>query len=291
MAAHQITQASADIDGLHTEWLECGTGPLAICLHGFPDSAHTWRYLLPELAEAGYRAVAPWTRGYFPTGIPQDGLYQSGVRGRDVCLLHDHLDGTGDAVLIGHDYGVSAANVAAAMEPERWTKTVLMSVPPGGRLAQAMVEYDQLRRSSYMFFFQHPLSERVLPHDDWAFIRGLWNDWSPGFTDTADIDHFIASVSPDGYLAATLGYYRATFQPSLRSERFADWDSAGQAPPPQPTLYLHGRNDGCISAELAEGLEAELSPGSNVVLFDDIGHFLQLENPQLVNSTIVDFLE
>ena len=142
-----------------------------------------------------------------------------------------------------------------------------------------------------MFFFQHPLSERVLPHDDWAFIRGLWNDWSPGFTDTADIDHFIASVSPDGHLAATLGYYRATFQPELRSERFAAWDSAGQAPPPQPTLYLHGRNDGCISAELAEGLETELSPGSNVVVFDDIGHFLQLEDPQRVNATIVDFLD
>jgi len=48
-------------------------GPLALCLHGFPDSAHTWRYLLPELAAAGFRAVAPWMRGYAPTAVPADG--------------------------------------------------------------------------------------------------------------------------------------------------------------------------------------------------------------------------
>ena len=42
-------------------------GPLALCLHGFPDTAHTWRHLLPELAAAGYRAVAPFLRGYAPT--------------------------------------------------------------------------------------------------------------------------------------------------------------------------------------------------------------------------------
>ncbi len=290
MAGHQITQASTEVDDLHVEWLECGTGPLAICLHGFPDSAHTWRHLLPELANAGFRGVAPWTRGYFPTAVPTDGLYQRGVRGRDACLLHEALDGDSDAVIIGHDFGSGAANVAASMEPDRWARAVMMSVPPGARMANAMFEYGQIRRSSYMFFFQHPLSEMVVPHDDWAFIRGLWNDWSPGFDGGSDIDQFIESASPDGHLAAMLGYYRATFQPELRSEEFADWDAAGQSPPPQPTLYLHGRADGCITSDLADGLDAELAPDSKVVVFDDVGHFLQLEDPKRVNATIVDFL-
>jgi pimeloyl-ACP methyl ester carboxylesterase len=47
--------------------------PLALLVHGYPDTAHTWRHLGPELAETGYRAVAPFTRGYAPTDLaPND---------------------------------------------------------------------------------------------------------------------------------------------------------------------------------------------------------------------------
>lgn len=286
----EITQGSAEIGGLHVEWLEAGVGPLAICLHGFPDSAHSWRHLLPALAAAGYRAVAPWTRGYAPTGLAPDGLYQSGVRARDACRLHEALGGDGDAVIIGHDFGAGAATIAATKEPQRWRKVVTMSVPPAGRVAAAFFQYAQIRRSSYMFFFQHPLSEMIVPNDDWAFIRGLWSDWSPGFDGTDEIANFIDSASPDGHLQAMLGYYRATLQPDLQSPDMADWESASGSIPTHPMLYLHGRTDGCIGVELADGLEDELSPGSSVVIFDDIGHFMQLEDPALVNQTIVDFL-
>jgi len=288
--ANEITQASGEVGGMHVEWLEAGSGPLAICLHGFPDSAPTWRHLLPELARAGYRAIAPWTRGYAPSGLAPDGWYQSGVRGRDACQLHEALGGDGDAIIIGHDWGSGAATIAATKEPDRWSRVVLMAVPPAGRVSAGFFTYPQIRKSSYMFFFQHPLSEAIVPHDDWAFIRGLWNDWSPGFAGDDDIANFIASAEPEGHLAATLGYYRATFQPELQSPELADWEAAGRGVPPQPTLYLHGRTDGCIGVELTAGLEADLAPGSKVVIFDDIGHFMQLEDPDLVNRTIVDFI-
>lgn len=289
----QITQASAEIDGLHVEWLEAGSGPVAICLHGFPDSAHTWRPLLTDLAAAGYRAVAPWTRGYAPTGIPADGLYQAGRRARDACLLHEMLSGDGEGVLIGHDFGSGAANIAASMEPDRWSKVVMMSVPPYGRMAAAFFDYAQIRRSSYMFFFQHPLSEMVVPHDDWAFIRGLWHDWSPGLSEVAaapHIAHFVESAAGEGRLDAILGYYRATFQPDRRSPDYEHWEAAGQTPPPQPTLYLHGSDDGCISAEHAADLVDELAPGSRVEIFDGLGHFLHAEDPARVNGAIVEFV-
>ena len=64
-------------NGIEFEILEAGSGPLALCLHGFPDSAHTWRYLLPELAKLGFRAVAPFMRGYAPTGLAPDDSYYS----------------------------------------------------------------------------------------------------------------------------------------------------------------------------------------------------------------------
>lgn len=290
MSTNEITSGAAEIDGLHVEWLEAGSGPLAVCLHGFPDSAHTWRHLLPELAAAGYRAVAPFTRGYAPTGLAPDGLYQSGVRGRDACRLHDALGGDADAVIIGHDWGAGAAYIAAAKEPERWRRVVTMAVPPAGRVGAAFFTYAQARRSSYMFFFQHPLSEAVVPHDDHAYIRGLWSDWSPGYAHDEDVQHFIDCVTPEGHLAATLGYYRATFQPDLQSPDLADWDRAGAAPPPQPTLYLHGVNDGCIGVEVAAGVDADLSDGSAYLEVADAGHFLHLERPDFVNSAILDFL-
>lgn len=286
-----VAQKSAEIDGLHVEWLEAGTGPLAICVHGFPDSAHSWRHLLPELAAAGYRAVAPWTRGYAPSGLAPDGLYQSGVRGRDLCRLHDFLGGDENAVIIGHDFGSGAVNIASSMEPHRWSKVVMMAVPPYGRVSPALFDYEQNRRSSYMFFFQLPLSEQVVPHSDWTYIRELWKQWSPGFDGSHDVEQFIRSASPVGHLAAILGYYRATFQPELQAEELVDWNAAGVEAPPQPTLYLHGRNDGCIGVGLSDGLESELATGSRVVVFDELGHFLHLEDPTSVNRAILGFLQ
>src|SRR5215831_15823645 len=81
--------------------LEAGSGPLALCLHGFPDSARTWRHLLPVLAGAGFHAVAPFMRGYAPTGMPADGVYSIGALAVDAIALHEVLGGGSDAVLIG----------------------------------------------------------------------------------------------------------------------------------------------------------------------------------------------
>ena len=103
--------------GIDFTYLVCGEGPLALCLHGYPDSAYTWRHLLPELAAAGYRAVAPFMRGYSPTSTAPDGRYQVGVLG---------VDGDGPWAVIGPDGGLMAV-----YEPfrEGTTKPSLV-VPP-----------------------------------------------------------------------------------------------------------------------------------------------------------------
>src|SRR5947209_19249834 len=103
-------------NGVGFEYLEDGPpdGPLALCLHGLPDTARTWRHLLPELAAAGFHAVAPWMRGYAPTEVPADGRYQTGALVADAIALHDGLGGDGRAALIGHDWGAIAAYGAAS---------------------------------------------------------------------------------------------------------------------------------------------------------------------------------
>src|SRR5690606_12860439 len=122
-----ISQGTVQANGLEFGYLECGTGPLALCLHGFPDSAWTWRHLLPELAGAGFRAVAPVVRGYAPTEVPSDGRYQTAALALDAGALHEALGGSSDAVIIGHDWGAIATYIAANHEPDRWRKVVTMA--------------------------------------------------------------------------------------------------------------------------------------------------------------------
>src|SRR5690348_4014555 len=112
------TEHRASVNDVEFAYLACGDGPLALCLHGFPDSAHTWRHLLPELADAGFHAVAPWLRGYAPTGLDAKGRYQNGASVADVIGPHDALGGDSSAVLIGHDWGARIATGAAVFEPE-----------------------------------------------------------------------------------------------------------------------------------------------------------------------------
>jgi pimeloyl-ACP methyl ester carboxylesterase len=114
-----VQQRTVRVNGTEFSYLESGPpeGPLALCLHGFPDTAHTWRHLMPALAQSGYRAVAPWMRGYAPTEIPADGIYQVGALAVDACALHDALGADGDAVLVGHDWGAYASYGAASLQP------------------------------------------------------------------------------------------------------------------------------------------------------------------------------
>lgn len=276
-------------------YLAAGTAetrrPLALCLHGFPDTAHSWRHLLPELASAGYRAVAPFQRGYAPTAVPDDGCYQTGALAVDANALHEALGGDGGAVIIGHDWGALATHAAAAVEPDRWRRVVSMSVPPGNAFALGlMTNFVQLQKSWYMFFFQHGLADIVVAANDLAFVDELWAQWSPGYDATAELPLVKASLRDPANLTAALGYYRATLGDGKRDTRYDDAQAASQLVPPQPMLYLHGRDDGCCGVEVAQSAAASMPPNVTVEIVDKAGHFLHLEQPVAVNARIVEFL-
>ena len=271
--------------------LTAGTsGPLALCLHGFPDTAYGWRHLLPALADAGYRAVAPFMRGYAPTSIPADGQYHVATLARDATVLHEALGGDSDAVIIGHDWGAPAAYGAAIYQPDRWRRVVAAAVPPAAAMSSAMTTYDQLKRSWYMFFFQVGLSDFVVSRNDLQFIERLWADWSPGHDATTDMEHIRDSIGTPEHMAAALGYYRATWGTEPVSSAYQDIQNVLGTPPPQPTLYIHGRNDGCVGVEFAENVTAELSPGSSTAIIEGVGHFAQLEKPEEFNRLVLDFI-
>lgn len=277
--------------GVELAYLEVGEGPLALCLHGFPDSPHTWRYLLPALADAGYRAVAPFLRGYAPSEVPADGRYQTAALALDACALHDALGGDADAVIVGHDWGATATYTAANHEPERWRRVVTMAVPPAGAVAGGFLSFAQLKRSWYMFFFQHPLADIAVPMDDLAFIDGLWADWSPGYDASEDLPHVKDCLRDPANLAAALGYYRATLSGVGVDPTLDEIQGKANQVTQQPTLYLHGSTDGCMGVDLAEVARDHLtSPGSRMEVVDGAGHFLHVERPEEVNRLVLDFL-
>jgi pimeloyl-ACP methyl ester carboxylesterase len=289
-----LREGRIEANGLLFAYLEAGPadGPLALCLHGFPDSAWTWRHLLPELAGAGYHAVAPFMRGYEPTEVPADGRYFLGDLVADACGLHESLGGDGRAVLIGHDWGAVAAYPALAFAPERWRRAVTLAIPPTGLFMNALLtSYEQQKRSWYMFFFQHPLADMVVPGGDLEFIDRLWADWSPGFSSPEDLEYTKESLRAPENLAAALGYYRAMLGGAAPPADIAAQQAAAMAPVTVPTLYLHGATDGCAGVEVATGADAALPPESEAVIVPDVGHFLQLEKPKEVNDVILRFLE
>jgi pimeloyl-ACP methyl ester carboxylesterase len=292
-ASAAVRAGTVRANGLEFGLLEAGSGPLALCLHGFPDTAHTWRRLLRVLAGAGFHAVAPFMRGYAPTTVPADGAYHLGALAADAVALHEVLGGGGDAVLIGHDFGAEAAYAAAAHAPGRWRRLVTLAVPPAALDPVLFSDYDQLRRFFYLFLFRDPagFAEAVVAADAMAFIDRLWADWSPGYHPGGHLTRVKQSLRQPANLAAALGYYRVGApgtpgapQPDARYA--AEQEAAGRQAP-QPTLYLHGANDGCIAADLARRAGPFLAPSSRMIVIGDAGHFLHLEKPGEVNNHIL----
>jgi pimeloyl-ACP methyl ester carboxylesterase len=289
----EIAEGRISANGVDFAYLEAGPadGPLALCLHGFPDTAHTWRHLFGPLAGAGFHAVAPFMRGYAPTQVPPDGRYQTGALVADACALHEALGGDGEAVLIGHDWGAVAAYGAAAHQPERWRRVVTATVPPAGALGAGFLSFDQLRRSWYMFFFQSPLADMAVAMNDLEYVARLWQDWSPGYDYSEDMAHVRRSLGSAANLAAALGYYRSQFGTVPPDPALAGEQAAAGAPTPQPALYLHGDQDGCMGVDLAKAAAEFMGPGSETVIVEGAGHFLHLEKPEEVGRRIAAFLE
>jgi pimeloyl-ACP methyl ester carboxylesterase len=276
-------------NGIEFGYLSMGSGPLALCLHGFPDSAHTWRHLLPELAERGYHAVAPFMRGYAPTGVPADGAYEGGALIADAVALHDALGGDADAVLIGHDWGALPVYGAVAFAPGRWRRAVAMAMPPIGSMLTSFFDYEQLKRSFYIFLFQTGLAETAARSE--GFIEGLWRDWSPGYAAGEDVAHVKECLREPENLAAAIGYYRAMLGTTPPTGHYAEEQAAVGRVGERPVLYLHGHDDGCLGAGLVKGAAPHLPRGSRVKVLRGAGHFLHLERPREVNDAIFRWLD
>jgi pimeloyl-ACP methyl ester carboxylesterase len=174
---------------------------------------------------------------------------------------------------------------------------VTLAVPPAALDEVLFNDYDQLKRFFYLFMFRDPagFAEAVVARDEMSYLDKLWRDWSPGFQSGEHLARVKQCLRQPANLAAALGYYRAAVADPAGGEqgagaRYAAEQQAVGRQAPQPTLYLHGADDGCIGVDLARGAERYLAPSSRMVVIENAGHFPHLEKPDQVNDHILSWI-
>src|SRR5689334_9680103 len=132
------THRDVSANGTRFHVAEAGEGPLVLLLHGFPQFWWAWRSQLTEMADAGFRVVAPDLRGYGASDKPPRG-YDLPTAAADVAALVRAL-GERDAVVVGHDWGALVAWTMAALHPRTVRRLVVLSMAHPRRLRAGMTD-------------------------------------------------------------------------------------------------------------------------------------------------------
>lgn len=261
-----------------------GEGPLMLMLHGFPEFWYSWRHQIPEFAK-DFKVVALDLRGYNDSDKPED--KSAYVMAEFIKDVEGVIKGLGyeKCILVGHDWGGAIAWSFTYAHPEMVERLIVLNLPHPAKFAQGLSTPQQLLRSWYTFFFQLPwLPELLIQLSDYQAIEtaftGMAVDKST-FT-KADLDAYKDAAAKRGAVTAMLNYYRNFWQQQLLS---SDWSILEV-----PTLMIWGENDTALGKELTYGTEAYVRD-FRIKYIPNCSHWVQQEQPQLVNQYMRDFIE
>jgi len=247
-------------------YLEEGSGPLLLMLHGFPDTAHTWDDLRPRIAAMGYRVVTPFMRGYHPSEIPDRDAGQE-VLARDALALIEALGADG-AVVVGHDWGASAAYGAAALGPQLVRKLITIAIPHPATLRPNV---RKLWGARHFVAYKLPGASKRFARNDFAALPAIYRRWSPTWhPPTTEFEAVRACFATAASLDAAFGYYRKlTPVPtlSLRTRITV------------PTVVFAGRDDP-IAGRSDFAAAARMFDNGYTIEEVDGGHFMHREHPE-----------
>ena len=270
---------------LHTVQAGPVDGPPVILLHGFPEFWYGWNKQIPFLANAGYRVWAPDQRGYNlsekPPGVA---AYDREQTAADIVGLID-AGGWSRAAIVGHDWGALAAWRVAIDYPERVKKLIILNGPHPSAMRRLLQEsWVQRLRSTYAAFFQIPwLPEQLLgAAGGWLLARVMRQSSRPGTFSADELARYRQSWDRPDALKAMLNWYRAARIRSLSNSR----QSQRVVP---STLILWGRQDHFLSEQLGPASKRYCDDG-RLIFVANATHWLQHEEPALVNSMVADFL-
>jgi pimeloyl-ACP methyl ester carboxylesterase len=208
-------------------------GRLVILLHGFPETAESYREFLPPLAEAGYYAVAVTQRGYSPGARPD------GIEAYDILDIVGDVTGIAAGLgaeayhLVGHDWGGAVAWLAAALYPEAVTSLTALSTPHPDAMNEAVADpaHPQHAASGYMEGFRVEGSEHLFLFDGAASFTAIFG--AGGGLPADHVERYADVLATPEALRAALNWYRANPLPA----------PARIGPTRPPTLYVFGADD------------------------------------------------
>ncbi len=275
-----------DTNGVRLHYVASGEGPLVLLLHGFPEFWYSWRFQLGPLAHSGAprRVVALDLRGYNLSDKPAGGY--------DMATLADDLRGAvlalgeREADVVGHDWGGILAWALAIRSPDVVRRLAVVNAPHPGTFRRELLRPRQMLRSSYIAFFQlRGLAERRIARDDYVMVRRTLRaaDRERAWLANDDIQRYVEAIARPGALTAALEYYRALRAPGL-----------GVLGPMRviraPTLALWGELDPYLGLGFLDGLD-RWAPELRIERFSTAGHWLNQQEPTMVNAALAAFLQ
>ena len=262
-----------------------GADRLALCLHGFPEHAHSWRFQVPVLADLGFKVWAPNLRGYGNSSRPlhiRDYAIEELLA--DVRGLID-ASGCTSTTLLGHDWGAAIAWLFATRHPDLLERLVIMNVPHPALFEQtARGSFEQLKKSWYVFFFQLPgLPELMMRRGGTRGMADIFRRTAKhpeNFTD-ADIDVFKRNIEHPGAATAMINYYSALVigGGGLRQRRL------GYPQIDVPTLMIWGENDMALDKATTFGTERYVTD-LTLRYLPGVSHWVQQDAPDTVNEML-----
>lgn len=258
---------------------------LALCLHGFPEHAFSWRHQLPALADLGYRVWAPNQRGYGGTTprFPDVASYRIEHLLADVAALIDAAD-VDSVTLIGHDWGGLVAWIFALNRVAPLDKLVVMNLPHPQRFAEALRDdRAQRRRSLYERFFQLPrlpewLFRRRGAHAIGEAFRGMAVHPERFGDDVLSV--YRENALAPGAMTAMLNWYRAN---PFRRVCAGPWPRLET-----PTLMIWGEQDTALGKSMTERTDELVRDVT--IHYLNASHWVQQDAPDDVNAILREWL-
>jgi pimeloyl-ACP methyl ester carboxylesterase len=315
-----ITLKTIVANGITQRYAECGSGPIVLFCHGWPESWYSWRHQMLALAAAGYRCIAPDMRGYGGTDAPLD-IEQYTILdlvGDMVSLLRELK--AKDVAVVGHDWGAPVAWHCALLRPDLFRAVVGMSVPWAlrGKIDLLSSLEKQGITRFYMQYFQTPgVAEAELERDVRKSLSLVYFNSSGDQPDAEKsfavlpatggfLDNKMVPAQPLTWLTEkdlawfTSEFTRTGFRGGLNWYRnlTRNWrlTSAWQSQPiRQPSMFIAGSRDSVLkfpaSKAQIESFPKSLPGIRGTHILEGAGHWIQQERAAEVNRLLLDFLK